>query len=163
MKGVLDVIKGISRVLHFLAGVALVFIVVLTTADVVLRAFKRPILGTYEIVTFTGAVVILFALPLSSWIRSHIYVDFFILKFPRRVQNAFHVVTRCMAIFLFFLFGWNILKYAADLQRTARSLRHPEAALLSHYLCDGYLLLCAVPRSPVRPRQDCRRRIWGMN
>jgi TRAP-type C4-dicarboxylate transport system permease small subunit len=61
----------------------------------------------------------LFALPLSSWIRSHIYVDFFILKFSRRVQNVFHVVTRCMAIFLFFLFGWNVLKYAADLQRTA--------------------------------------------
>jgi TRAP-type C4-dicarboxylate transport system permease small subunit len=119
MKGVLDVIKGVSRLLHVLAGIALVFIVVLTTADVVLRAFKRPILGTYEIVTFTGAAVILFALPLSSWIRSHIYVDFFVLKFPRTVQNIFHVVTRCMAISLFFLFGWNVLKYAADLQRTA--------------------------------------------
>jgi TRAP-type C4-dicarboxylate transport system permease small subunit len=119
VKRLLGVVKGVSRLLHFLAGAALVFIVVLTTADVVLRAFKRPILGTYEIVAFTGAVVILFALPLSSWIRSHIYVDFFILKFSQRVQNIFHVVTRCMAIFLFFLFGWNVLKYAADLQRTA--------------------------------------------
>ncbi|HME44564.1 MAG TPA: TRAP transporter small permease [Syntrophorhabdales bacterium] len=118
MKRVLEVIKGISRALHFFAGVALVFIVVLTSADVVLRAFKRPILGTYEIVAFTGAVVILFALPLSSWIRSHIYVDFFILKFSRRVQNVFQVSTRCMGLFLFFLFGWNVLKYAADLQRT---------------------------------------------
>jgi TRAP-type C4-dicarboxylate transport system permease small subunit len=118
MKGVLYVVGGVSRLLHFLAGIALVFIVALTTADVVLRAFKRPILGTYEIVAFTGGVVILFALPLSSWIRSHIYVDFFILKFSRRVQNAFHVVTRCMGFFLFFLFGWNVLKYAADLQRT---------------------------------------------
>jgi TRAP-type C4-dicarboxylate transport system permease small subunit len=119
VRRLLGVIKGVSRLLHFIAGVALVFIVALTTSDVVLRAFKRPILGTYEIVAFTGAVVILFALPLSSWIRSHIYVDFFILKFSRRVQNVFHVVTRCMAIFLFFLFGWNVLKYAADLQRTA--------------------------------------------
>jgi len=119
VKRLLSVIKGISRLLHVLAGVALVFIVVLTTSDVVLRAFKRPILGTYEIVTFTGAVVILFALPLSSWIRSHIYVDFLIIKLSRRVQNAFHVVTRSMGIFLFFLFGWNVLKYAADLHRTA--------------------------------------------
>jgi TRAP-type C4-dicarboxylate transport system permease small subunit len=119
VKRLLGVVKGVSRLLHFIAGMALVFIVVLTTSDVVLRAFKRPILGTYEIVTFTGAVVILFALPLSSWIRSHIYVDFFILKFSRRVQNVFHVVTRCMGISLFFLFGWNVLKYAADLQRTA--------------------------------------------
>jgi TRAP-type C4-dicarboxylate transport system permease small subunit len=119
VKRLLGVVKGVSRLLHFIAGMALVFIVVLTTSDVVLRAFKRPILGTYEIVTFTGAVVILFALPLSSWIRSHIYVDFFILKFSRRVQNVFHVVTRCMGISLFLLFGWNVLKYAADLQRTA--------------------------------------------
>jgi TRAP-type C4-dicarboxylate transport system permease small subunit len=118
VKRLLAVVRGTSRLLHFLAGVALVSIVTLTTADVVLRAFKRPILGTYEIVAFTGGLVILFALPLSSWIRSHIYVDFFILKFPRRVQNVFHVATRCMGFFLFFLFGWNVLKYAADLQRT---------------------------------------------
>jgi TRAP-type C4-dicarboxylate transport system permease small subunit len=119
VKRLLGVVKGVSRLLHFIAGMALVFIVVLTTSDVVLRAFKRPILGTYEIVAFTGGLVILFALPLSSWIRSHIYVDFFILKFSRRVQNVFHVVTRCMGISLFLLFGWNVLKYAADLQRTA--------------------------------------------
>lgn len=119
MKRLLGIVRVVSRLLHAFAGIALVFIVTLTTADVVLRAFKRPILGTYEIVAYTGAVVILFALPLSSWMRSHIFVDFFILKFSRRIQNLFHVATRCMGFFLFFLFGWNVLKYAADLQRTA--------------------------------------------
>ncbi len=118
MKSVLVFVSGISRGLHILAGIALVFIVALTTADVVLRAFKRPILGTYEMVAYTGALVILFALPLSSWMRSHIYVDFFVLKFSRTVQNIFTVATRCMGFALFFLFGWNVLKYAADLQRT---------------------------------------------
>ena len=118
MNRLLDIVKETSRFLHFLAGIALVFIVALTTTDVVLRAFKRPILGTYEIVAYTGALVILFALPLSSWVRSHIYVDFLILKFSRRTQNIFHVVTRCMGLSLFFLFGWHVLRYAADLQRT---------------------------------------------
>ncbi len=118
MNAFVGVVRSLSRLLHLFAGVVLVFIVVLTTADVVLRAFKRPILGTYEIVAFTGAVVILFALPLSTWVKSHIYVDFFILKFSPRVQNVFYAATRCLGVLLFFLFGWNVLKYAADLQRT---------------------------------------------
>jgi TRAP-type C4-dicarboxylate transport system permease small subunit len=119
MKGILTVTKNISRVLNVVGGVALVFIVVLTVADVILRAFRVPILGTYEIVALSGSVVILFALPLTTWLRGHIYVDFVVLKFPPKVQDAFNIATRCMVFFLFFLSGWNMIKYGMDLHRTA--------------------------------------------
>ena len=118
MKGALHQIKAFSRLLNIVGGTALVFIVVLTTADVILRSFRRPILGTYEIVAFTGSIVILFSLPLTSWMRSHIYVDFFILKFSQKVRNIFNVMTRALVFCLFFLFGWNILLYGMDLQRS---------------------------------------------
>jgi TRAP-type C4-dicarboxylate transport system permease small subunit len=94
-----------------------VFIVVLTTADVILRSFRRPILGAYEIDAFMGSIVILFSLPFTSWTRSHIFVDFFILKFSHRIRNIFHAVTRVLVFSLFSLFGWNMLKYGMDLQR----------------------------------------------
>ena len=35
----------------------------LTLVDVILRGFKRPIVGTYELVALAGAVVIGFSLP----------------------------------------------------------------------------------------------------
>ncbi len=118
MKSVLNQIKAFSRLLNIVGGAALVFIVVLTTADVILRSFRKPILGAYEIVAFTGSIVILFSLPFTSWTRSHIYVDFFILKFSQRVRNILNAITRVFVFCLFFLFGWNMLLYGVDLQRS---------------------------------------------
>lgn len=118
MKGALHHVHVFSRFLNYIGGVALVFIVALTVTDVILRSFRRPIIGTYEIVALSGAVVILFSLPLTSWMRGHIYVDFFILRFSQKVRSVFHVATRCLVASLFFLFGWNMLKYGTDLLRS---------------------------------------------
>jgi TRAP-type C4-dicarboxylate transport system permease small subunit len=119
MKGILTLTKNISRMLNVIGGIALVFIVVLTVADVILRAFRVPILGTYEIVSLSGSVVILFALPLTTWSRGHIYVDFVVIKFPPKVREVFNIATRCLVFFLFFLSGWNMIKYGMDLHGTA--------------------------------------------
>jgi TRAP-type C4-dicarboxylate transport system permease small subunit len=118
MKGLLNVVQGLSRAMNTIAGIALVFLMFLTISDVILRFFKRPIVGTYELVAFSGAVVIGFSLPLTSWLRAHIFVDFFILKFSKKVQNIFHVATRCVAILLFIVAGWNLVIYGLDLKKS---------------------------------------------
>ena len=118
MNGFLDKIKGLSRVFNVIAGISLTFLMLLTVMDVILRALKRPIVGTYELVAFSGAVVIGFAVPLTSWLRGHIFVDFFILRFSQKVRNIFNITTRCLVIVLFFLIGWNLIKYGIDLQKS---------------------------------------------
>ena len=117
MKRLFGFTEILSRGLNVIGGLGLVFIVLITTSDVILRAFRRPILGTYEIVSFTGCVVILFALPLTSWLHAHIYVDFVVEKFSPGVQKAINVCTRCLVIFLFILFAWNLVTYGMDLHR----------------------------------------------
>ena len=118
MNGFVNRIRGITRFLNIIAGISLTFLMLLTISDVILRFFRRPIVGTYELVAFAGAVVIGFSLPLTSWLRAHIFVDFAILKFPRNIRDVFNIITRCMVIVLFVLIGWNLLKYALDLQRS---------------------------------------------
>ena len=118
MEGFLGKIKWISQILNVIAGISLTFLMLLTIADVILRLFKKPVVGTYELVAFSGAVVIGFAMPLTSFIRQHIFVDFFILKFSQKVRNIFNICTRCLVIALFLLIGWNMFKYARDLQKS---------------------------------------------
>jgi TRAP-type C4-dicarboxylate transport system permease small subunit len=118
MKGFLNQVKGISNFLNIIAGISLTFLMLLTVTDVILRSFRRPVVGTYELVAFAGAVVIGFSVPLTSWVRGHIFVDFFILKFSQRVRNVFNFITRCLVIVLFFLIGWNLIKYGIDLQKS---------------------------------------------
>jgi len=118
MKGFLSKINGLSRFLNIIAGISLTFLMLLTVMDVILRALRSPIVGTYELVAFSGAIVIGFAVPLTSWVRGHIYVDFFILRFSKTVRNIFNIATRSLVIILFFLIGWNLIKYGIDLQKS---------------------------------------------
>jgi TRAP-type C4-dicarboxylate transport system permease small subunit len=118
MKGFLETIKGLSRFFNVIAGISLTFLMLLTVMDVILRSLKSPIVGTYELVAFSGAVVIGFSVPLTSWMRGHIFVDFFILRFSQKVRNIFNITTRCLVIVLFFLIGWNLIKYGMDLQKS---------------------------------------------
>jgi TRAP-type C4-dicarboxylate transport system permease small subunit len=118
MEVFLKTINGISRFLNIIAGISLTFLMLLTIADVVLRGFKSPVPGTFEMVAFAGAVVIGFSVPLTSWLRGHIFVDFFILKFSQKGRDIFNIATRCVVIVLFFLIGWNLIKYGMDLQKS---------------------------------------------
>ena len=118
MEGFLKIVNGISRFFNIIAGISLTFLMLLTITDVILRGFKSPVPGTYEVVAFAGAVVIGFSMPLTSWLRAHIFVDFFILKFSQKIRNIFNIATRCLVVGLFFLIGWNLIKYGIDLQKS---------------------------------------------
>ncbi len=117
-KGLFDTVYGLSRFINIIAGISLTFLMLVTIADVILRRFRIPIVGTYELVAFSGAVVIGFSLPMTSWLRQHIFVDFFIIRFSKKVQSIFNVSTRGIVIVLFVLLGWNLFKYSLDLQRS---------------------------------------------
>lgn len=118
MRGFVKKVAEISGYLNVVAGVSLIMLMLLTIADVVLRGFNKPILGTYELVALAGAVVIGFSMPRTSLLRSHIYVDSLIVMFPRKVKNIFNIATRLLVIVLFFLIGWNLFKYGGDLQKS---------------------------------------------
>jgi TRAP-type C4-dicarboxylate transport system permease small subunit len=111
-------VTAISGYLNVIAGISLILLMLLTIADVVLRGFNKPIVGTYELVALAGAVVIGFSMPRTSLLRAHIYVDFLIAMFSRTVRNIFNIATRLLVISLLFLIGWNLFEYAGDLQRS---------------------------------------------
>lgn len=113
----LDQVWKLSRVINFIGGVSLVFIMFLTVTDIILRSFRRPIVGTFEIVAFSGAVVIGFSLPLTTWVRGHVYTDFLILRFSQKIRNVFNILTRCLSIGLFMMIGWNLIMHGIDLKK----------------------------------------------
>ena len=118
MERLLNGVGRLSRWINVIAGLAITFIMLLTVVDVILRTFRRPIVGTYELVAFSGAVVVGFAIPLTSWLRGHIYVDFFTAKLPKTLRSTFNLITRAMGIALFLLIGWNLIKVGMDLQQS---------------------------------------------
>ncbi|MBP8625131.1 MAG: TRAP transporter small permease [Syntrophorhabdaceae bacterium] len=118
MTAILWFSEKLSKLMNVIACIALTFIMLLTVADVVLRLFGHPIIGTFEMVGMGGAVAMGFGIPLTSWMRGHIFVDFFVLKMPKAGQNIINTITRLMSIVLFFLVGYNLMIYATDLYRS---------------------------------------------
>jgi TRAP-type C4-dicarboxylate transport system permease small subunit len=118
MEKFLSGVKGLSRFLNLIAGIALTFLMSLTVADIILRLCRRPVVGTYELVAFSGAVVIGFSVPLTSWMKGHVNTDFLILTFSQKTRNVFNITTRCLGIWLFLMIGWNLIKYAMDLYKS---------------------------------------------
>jgi TRAP-type C4-dicarboxylate transport system permease small subunit len=120
MKGGFNsVIERLSKWMQVVSGAALVLIMLLTVADVCLRnLFRKPIIGTYEFVGIGGAIVIGFALPITSWLRGHIFVDFFVQKFSRPWQTVFNIATRLLCMGLFILIFWNFFLFGQNLYQS---------------------------------------------
>jgi len=100
--------------MYVTAGLSLAGIMFLTVADVILRTFKRPIVGTYELVGLLGALVIGFAIPQTSRTLGHVVMDFVTSKLGGGTRSVLRIVTRFLAICLFVIIGWNMFKLGND-------------------------------------------------
>jgi TRAP-type C4-dicarboxylate transport system permease small subunit len=118
MEAYLKGIKGISGFMNAVAAICLTFIMLLTTLDVILRTLKTPIVGTYELVGFMGGLIIGLAIPMTSWARAHIYVDFVIQKLPPGNQKVANIFTRLVVIAFFIIASVNLFKHGFYLYST---------------------------------------------
>lgn len=108
----------LARLLFGLAGAAIVAMMLLTCADVVLRLFSRPIPGTYELVSFFGAVSVAFAMAHTCVEKGHIAVSVLVQLLPRRGRETVDALTSALTLILFALIAWRSVLYAEDLLRS---------------------------------------------
>jgi len=119
MKRFLDGVLKINELMQDVAGIFLTFIMLLTTADVILRIFGRPVPGAVEIIAICGGVVIGFTVPITSWMRGHIAVDFVLNWLPEKGKNLINIITRCIGIGLCLLISWNSMKIGTEFRQGA--------------------------------------------
>jgi TRAP-type C4-dicarboxylate transport system permease small subunit len=128
MKGLIRLTNRSSRVLNWVAGWSLVGMMFLTCADILLRLFRRPILGTYEIVGFLGAMVAGFALAQTTIERGHVAVQVVVSRFSPQTQKIIYLITHILSIFLFALLAWECVRYGNDFRASGEvslTLRMP--------------------------------------
>ncbi len=122
---------GLSKKLYWIAGAAIVAMMLITSADVVLRYFRMPIPGTYELVCFLGAVAAAFAMAHTSLEKGHVSVSFVVALFPQRIQGLIESITHLFGLFLFVLIAWQSAVYANELRLTGEVSLDSGTPLLS--------------------------------
>jgi TRAP-type C4-dicarboxylate transport system permease small subunit len=118
MKRFLTTVLRVDVTFQVISGSVLAIMMIVTLLDVIMRNLGRPIVGTIEIISFLGSVVVGFAIPYASWKKAHVYVDLLVGKLSQRNKITFDVITRCMGIALFAFVGSNFIIYGLDLRRT---------------------------------------------
>jgi TRAP-type C4-dicarboxylate transport system permease small subunit len=111
-------IDTIGGKFNYVACAAVVIMMLLTCADVILRLFGHPILGTYEMIGFSGAVVISFALAYTSLEKGHIAVELLVDHLPKRLQVFINGINSLIGAALFSLIAWQSFVYAGDLRES---------------------------------------------
>jgi TRAP-type C4-dicarboxylate transport system permease small subunit len=106
-------LRFISNLLNTIAGIAVTFMMLLTVADVALRAGGRPIIGTFEVVSLMLALVIGFGIPQVSIDRGHVYMDVLLGKLSKKGRNVMNTFTRALCLILFAFIGFNLFNVGA--------------------------------------------------
>jgi TRAP-type C4-dicarboxylate transport system permease small subunit len=111
-------VHSATKSISYIAGVAVMIMMLLTCADVVLRLFGHPIPGTYELIGFLGAILISFSMAYTSIERSHIAVEILVERLPRRVQSALEGIISLISCFLFGIITRQCQIYTLDLKQS---------------------------------------------
>ena len=108
------ILLKISKILSYIGAAALTFMMLLTVADVFMRAGGRPILGTYELVALSLAIVIGFTIPKVSLDRGHVYMEIVLDKLSKRNKAVLNTFTRIMCLILFTIVGYNLFLIGSE-------------------------------------------------
>lgn len=111
-------ISWLNRTTNIIAGTVLTCMMLFTTLDVILRYLGKPILGSFELVSLAGVAVIGFAMPHTSWMQSHVNVDFLLTIMGKRGQNVTNVATRILSIALFAALGVFLIQKGMYMSKT---------------------------------------------
>jgi len=97
----------INKALLFLGGIAVLALMLLATGNVALRILHIPFRGTYEVVSFLGAIVISFALGYTQRKRDHIIVDILTERFPEGLRNGIDTAADIFIAAFFAVVAWQ--------------------------------------------------------
>jgi len=98
-------------VMTVLGGISVLLLMVIATGNVCLRIFGLPYRGTYEVVSFLGAITIAFALGYTQKKKYHIVVDVLSEKYPEGLKRIADAVSYLLCMVFFTFISLEILKW----------------------------------------------------
>ncbi|HVN22769.1 MAG TPA: TRAP transporter small permease [Syntrophorhabdales bacterium] len=107
-----------SGVLNTVGGVVLALMMLLTVLDVILRYVGKAITGTFELMSFGGALVAGFAIAQTSLDGAHVNVDMITHALSKTGRRILTVLTKLLGLGVFLLLAWSLYLKGNDLYST---------------------------------------------
>jgi TRAP-type C4-dicarboxylate transport system permease small subunit len=118
MRALLRTTAGFCKSLNLLGAALLTLMMLLTVVDVILRYVGRPITGTFELMSFAGAMVTGLAIAQTSLDGAHVNLDIVIDAVSPWKKNVLEVFNRLIGLAIFGLLAWALYDKGNDLYTT---------------------------------------------
>lgn len=105
----------VIRIMHGIAGLALVIMMLAVVSDVILRAaFNTPVKGAYDVVSISLLVMTFFGIAPVVAARREILIDLIDAVLPPVGLRIIGVVSALLGLAIFGFFGWSMIAPAMD-------------------------------------------------
>lgn len=110
----------IARILAYIAGAAMLLLVVVLVGNAIRSQMDSPFRATYEVVSALGVIVGALALADAQVHKSHVAIDVVMTRVGKRLQLIVGTIVTLASIVLFFYVARGLWAYATT-QRMANS------------------------------------------
>ena len=108
------VVSLLSRSINWVAGIALVGIVLLTCANIIGRLVDKPIPGAFDNTQFFAVVVAAFAMAYTQVQKGHVPVEVVTERLSERARAILATITSPFLVALAVLATWQSAVYASE-------------------------------------------------
>tara|TARA_Y100001951_G_scaffold101807_1_gene107363 strand:- start:64022 stop:64585 length:564 start_codon:yes stop_codon:yes gene_type:complete len=105
----------VCNLLLVIAGLALIAIVILVSANIALRQIATSFGGTAEIVGWLTAVLISMSLAHAQRIKVHVSMSALLNLLPRRIRLALQILIYLVSFLFFALLAYEISKFGINI------------------------------------------------
>jgi TRAP-type C4-dicarboxylate transport system permease small subunit len=111
-------VSRLSRFIFWIGGALLFLMMLLTVIDVILRYLGKSVVGTYELVSFAGALTVGLAIAQTSLDDGHVYVDMLTGYVGPGWRKTLIFCTKMAGAAVFLLLAWSFILKGTELYRS---------------------------------------------
>ena len=113
--------RSLKAAVFFLAAIAAISIlamITITAADVAMRIFRRPILGSFDMIRIAGMISIACALPYTTAVKGHVAIEFLHHKLSRIGRIVLDTFVHFSIIAMFVFLAVRLIAYGQSLHKS---------------------------------------------
>lgn len=114
------VVYFVVRLLAIVAAMAVMVMIGITLIDVVLRLFRHPFLGAYDMVQIATMIAIAGALPYTTAVKGHVAIEFLYHRLSRIGRAVLSTFVRLVGIALFGFAAYQFILYGIALRKVGQ-------------------------------------------
>lgn len=113
-------LRAVVYLLAVIAAVSILAMIAITCTDVIMRIFRRPLLGSFDMVRIAGMITIACALPYTTAVKGHVAIEFLHHKLSRLGRAVLDVLIHSAIMAMFLFLAIRLIAYGQALHKAGQ-------------------------------------------